>query len=753
VEIVAGVGLWVWDKVLPDLVVSETTKVLLESELEELEYEVAVEVSSMLLRVEGVGDGSRTTTLEEVTEDAGADSDNSTISELLLLEESGVAVGNAEPSPSTSAVDASAVDAMLSVELGGSRVDELAETPDCVNWNAELVWLAKLSTTAELTGTLLLLLLPTIAVETVVVAILAEEALGNSGKPAASVEALDTSKRVLVKLVEFAVRTGAITVGVSLPSTTSAVEEETVELPATLKTEYDVSPGTLAETLEGVGGSRVLLWDAPFSFLTEVEAFIKLVPLLPSTVEEAEDVYMLEVLVGATSRFEAAAEEVASGVPTGEATTLLITAEELPSTFKYTEDEEVVGMLAGVTFSQETDAEGVASGVSIGEATLLDIAADTLLDIWLYVEKMLVAKVAIAVGLASGILTGEATPLDPADMLLDCHRWLYIEEILVAGVANAVGVASGVLAGKTTSLSIPADALLDCHCWLDIERALVTELADVVGITWSVTVTLDIVVGAVVCVSDWSCWRDIDDVLEEYAWDGDAVQEDATLENWAFEACDETATSDIIVELELLLMVLAPEVDNIGAMIGDALADGRRAERLDDAELAIELYIDSVEDIDVILEDCGAPMGVCDAVVDLSIVTDTENALLLPPRSVSNADATLDDADPSTLEELGEDVVIEEDTSLFCEGRAVEDWGMVDVTAAMVVEVVDVFEKASGASDELVPLRNDSSWRGNIGYLPPVACVLCVSAIVHKTLETATTASFTLTYLVFSPCH
>jgi hypothetical protein len=225
-----------------------------------------------------------------------------------------------------------------------------------------------------------LLLLPTNALERVVVAVLAEDALGSSGRPAAPVEAPDAPTRVLVELVTFAVATGAITMGISLPSTTSAVEEEAVELPATLETEYDVSPGTPAETMEGVGDSRVLLWDALFSFLTEVEALIKLVPLLPSTVEEAEDVYMLEALVGATSKLEAAAEEIASGDPTGKAITLLITTEELSSTFEATEDEEAVDVLAGVTFSLDTDAEGVASGVLIGEATALGIPAAMLLD-------------------------------------------------------------------------------------------------------------------------------------------------------------------------------------------------------------------------------------------------------------------------------------------------------------------------------------------------------------------------------------
>jgi hypothetical protein len=106
---------------------------------------------------------------------------------------------------------------------------------------------------------MLLLLLPTIVVEVAVVAMLTEDALGNNGRPAAPVEASDAASRVLAELVTFAVTTGTTTVGVILPSTASAVKEEALEVPATLETEYDVSPGTPAETLEGVGGSRVLL--------------------------------------------------------------------------------------------------------------------------------------------------------------------------------------------------------------------------------------------------------------------------------------------------------------------------------------------------------------------------------------------------------------------------------------------------------------------------------------------------------------
>jgi hypothetical protein len=267
---------------------------LRDAELEKLAYEVAVEVSSMLLRTEGVVDGSRTTTLEDVTEDIDADVGSSTTSDLLLLGKIRVAVGKAEPSPSPNAIEGSAVDAMLRVELGGSRFEELAETPDCVDWNAKLVWLVELPTTAELKGVgmllLLLLLLPTIVVETVVVAMLAEDAFESSGKTAAPVEAPDASSNVLVELVKFAVASGATTVGVILPSTANAVEEEALEVPATLETEYDVSPATPAEALEGVGWSRVLLWDALSSFLTEVESIIKLVPLVPSAVEEADDV-------------------------------------------------------------------------------------------------------------------------------------------------------------------------------------------------------------------------------------------------------------------------------------------------------------------------------------------------------------------------------------------------------------------------------------------------------------------------------
>jgi hypothetical protein len=129
------------------------------------------------------------------------------------------------------------------------------------------------------------------------------------------------------------------------------------------------------------------------------------------------------VLAGATSRLEAA-EELASGVPTGEATTLFITTDELLSACKDTEDKEVVGMLAGVTFNLDTDEDGVASGVIRGEATALSIPAAMLLDhaCGLYVEKMLVAEIANAVGVVSDVSIGEITALGiPADMLLDCH--------------------------------------------------------------------------------------------------------------------------------------------------------------------------------------------------------------------------------------------------------------------------------------------------------------------------------------------
>jgi hypothetical protein len=118
--------------------------VLLEGELRnagvaELAYEFAVGVSNMLLRTEEAREGSRTTMLEEVTEDIDADAGNPTTSELLLLGKTRVAVGTAEPNPFTSAVEGSAIDALLSVELGDSRFGELAETPDCVDWNAKLV--------------------------------------------------------------------------------------------------------------------------------------------------------------------------------------------------------------------------------------------------------------------------------------------------------------------------------------------------------------------------------------------------------------------------------------------------------------------------------------------------------------------------------------------------------------------------------------------------------------------------------------
>jgi hypothetical protein len=80
---------------------------LIYAELEEPGNRVAVELSSMLLRTEGVVDGSRTTTLEEVTEDVdiNVDTGNSTTNELFLLGKTKVTVGKAEPSPSTNAVE------------------------------------------------------------------------------------------------------------------------------------------------------------------------------------------------------------------------------------------------------------------------------------------------------------------------------------------------------------------------------------------------------------------------------------------------------------------------------------------------------------------------------------------------------------------------------------------------------------------------------------------------------------------------
>jgi hypothetical protein len=102
--------------------------------------------------------------------------------------------------------------------------------------------------------------------------------------------------------------------------------------------------------------------------------------LLLTAVEEAEGVYTLSVLTGATSILEADTEEVASGIPLGDTIKLLVTADELPWTLEDTEDEEVVEMLTGVTFTLDTDAEEKATGVSRGEATRLDILAEILLD-------------------------------------------------------------------------------------------------------------------------------------------------------------------------------------------------------------------------------------------------------------------------------------------------------------------------------------------------------------------------------------
>jgi hypothetical protein len=466
--------------------------------------------------------------------------------------------------------------------------------------------------------------------------------------------------------------------------------------------------------------------------------------LLPRAVEEAEAVYILPVLTGATSTLETDAEEVASGVLPGDAITLLITADELPSTLEDTEDVEVVEMLMGVTFTLDTDADEEASGVSRGEATMLDIPADMLLDrhCWLNIETVLVAEVFNAVGVAIGVMIGEAIALDNAgDALLDRPCWLDIEEVLVAGVANAVGVASGVWIGVTTTLDIPTDVLLDCHCWLDVGSVLVAELPTTRGITWNVPVTLGIALGVVVRVLGWICWRDADDVLEEDAWGVDAAQVDAMLGTWVDKACDETTVCDAFIDFELLLLILASEADAIGTAIGDALPDVIKGARLDDTELAIKLCTDTVEDIGVAVENCGTPMELCDASVDVSMVTDVEGALLLPPRDVSNADVTLDDVDPSTSEEFGESMVVEEDIWLFPGGCIVEDWGMVGVTAAMLVEVVDLCVEASDVCDELVPLRKDSSWRGNIGCLPSVVCALGISACIQEALATATTTS------------
>jgi hypothetical protein len=141
----------------------------------------------------------------------------------------------------------------------------------------------------------------------------------------------------------------------------------------------------------------------------------------------------------------------------------------------------------------------------------------------------------------------------------------------------------------------------------------------------------------------------------------------------------------------------------------DALPDGIREARLDDKELAVELCNNTVEDIGVAVENCGTLIELCDTSVDLSMVTDIEGALLLLLRNMSDADVTLDDVDQSPLEGLGEILIVEEDTWLFPGGCIVEDWGMVGVMTAMLVEVVDLWVEASAVCDELVPLRKDTS--------------------------------------------
>ena len=85
-------------------------------------------------------------------------------------------------------------------------------------------------------------------------------------------------------------------------------------------------------------------------------------------------------MVGATSNLDADAEEVTSDVLTGKASTLAITVEELPSTLEDIEDVEVVDMLAGGTFNLDTDADEEASKTLLGEVTPPSIPVDILLD-------------------------------------------------------------------------------------------------------------------------------------------------------------------------------------------------------------------------------------------------------------------------------------------------------------------------------------------------------------------------------------
>jgi hypothetical protein len=101
---------------------------------------------------------------------------------------------------------------------------------------------------------------------------------------------------------------------------------------------------------------------------------------MPSAIEETEVVEVVEILVGATYKLDADAEEVASDTLAEESMALAITAEELPSSLEDTEDVEVFDVIAGAMFKLDTDVEEEASGVLLGEATIPGVPADIMLD-------------------------------------------------------------------------------------------------------------------------------------------------------------------------------------------------------------------------------------------------------------------------------------------------------------------------------------------------------------------------------------
>jgi hypothetical protein len=128
----------VWDAVVPKLAVCETGETLLDVELGDAEFRavaggVDVGVVRLLLETEDGSDDNRMTTLEEEEVPDDVDVGIPAASELLILETTRVAVRKAGPVPSANTVEATAVDAIPSVKLGSNKVDELAESPDCVD--------------------------------------------------------------------------------------------------------------------------------------------------------------------------------------------------------------------------------------------------------------------------------------------------------------------------------------------------------------------------------------------------------------------------------------------------------------------------------------------------------------------------------------------------------------------------------------------------------------------------------------------